>query len=68
MTKEISNSIHEFRVKKHNTQEELAKATGVTRQTIITLEQGNCVPSLLLAFKIAKHFHKKIEQVFHFNK
>ena len=68
MTKEIKNSIHELRIKMRDTQEQLAKATGVTRQTIITLEQGNCVPSLLLAFKISSHFHKKIEQVFHYQK
>ena len=68
MTKEIQNSIHKFRTKLHKTQEELAHATGVTRQTIITLEQGNCVPSLLLAFKISNYFKKTIEEIFHFKK
>jgi putative transcriptional regulator len=46
------------------TQEELAKAVGVTRQTIISIEKGNYIPSLLLALKIAKFFNKKIEDIF----
>ena len=48
------------------TQEELAKAVGVTRQTIISLENGRYTASLLLAHKIAKFFDVKIEDIFIF--
>jgi len=47
------------------TQEELANSVGVTRQTIISLEQGKYNPSLELAYKITKALNKKhIEEVF----
>ena len=47
------------------TQEQLAEKTGVTRQTIIALEQGRYNPSLLLAFKIKEVLKKKnIEDLF----
>ncbi len=46
------------------TQEDLARALGVTRQTIIAIEKGKYNPSLELAFKIAKFFKVKIEDVF----
>jgi len=49
----------------HNlTQEELAKKLGVTRQTIIAIEKGKYDPSLELAFKIARFFKVKIEDIF----
>ena len=48
------------------TQEELAEAVGVTRQTIISLESGRYNASLLLAHKIAKYFGLTIEEVFLF--
>lgn len=54
-----------YRKKLNITQEELAQAVGVTRQTIIALEQGKYNPSLLLAHKIAKALkQKRIEDVF----
>lgn len=46
------------------TQEDLARALGVTRQTIIAIEKGKYNPSLELAFKIAKFFKVKVEDVF----
>jgi putative transcriptional regulator len=46
------------------TQEELAQRAGVTRQTIIALEAGKYVPSLVLAFRIARVFGVTIEEVF----
>ncbi len=46
------------------TQEELARKVGVTRQTIIALEAGKYLPSLLLAVRIARVFHKNVEEVF----
>ena len=49
----------------HNiTQEDLANAIGVTRQTVIAMEKGKYNPSLALAFKIARYFKVKIEDVF----
>jgi putative transcriptional regulator len=46
------------------TQQELAERVGVARQTIIALEAGKYAPSLLLAFRLAKAFGVKTEDVF----
>lgn len=46
------------------TQQALAERVGVTRQTIIAIEQGNYTPSLTLAMKIARTFGKTVEEVF----
>ncbi|MMZ71410.1 hypothetical protein D1872_347870 [compost metagenome] len=46
------------------TQEDLAKKLGVSRQTIISIEKGKYDPSIKLAFKIAKYFNVKIEDIF----
>lgn len=48
------------------TQQELAEGAGCTRQTIGALEQGGYVPSLLLAFRIARVFGVGVEEVFEF--
>jgi len=48
------------------TQEELANQAGCTRQTIIALEQGKYVPSITLAFQIAKAFGVALEDVFQY--
>ena len=48
------------------TQEELANRAGCTRQTIIALEQGKYVPSIELAFKIARAFGVMLEEVFQY--
>jgi len=50
------------------TQEELANRAGCTRQTIIALEQGKYVPSIELAFRIAKSFGVALEEVFQYEK
>lgn len=60
----IGNTVEQLRKKKKITQEDLARAVGVTRQTIIAIEKGNYVPSLLLALKIAKYFTLSVEEVF----
>jgi putative transcriptional regulator len=60
----ISNSIKIYREKSGITQEQLADAVGVSRQTIIAIEKGNYEPSLGLAFKLAKLFKLKIEDLF----
>jgi putative transcriptional regulator len=46
------------------TQQQLADAVDVTRQTIVAIEKGKYSPSLELAFKIARVFDKKLEDVF----
>jgi putative transcriptional regulator len=46
------------------TQEELAEALEVSRQTISSLENGRYNPSIILAFKIARFFNKAIEEIF----
>ena len=48
------------------TQEELANRAGCTRQTIIALEQGKYVPSITLAFKLARAFGVTLEEVFQY--
>jgi putative transcriptional regulator len=61
----ISNNIRKLRF--HNdemTQQELSKKTGVTRQTIVAIENGKYSPSLELAFRIAEVFQLKLEEVF----
>lgn len=60
----MKNRIAELRKTRKETQEELANSVGVTRQTIISLENGKYVASLPLAFKIAKHFETTIENIF----
>jgi putative transcriptional regulator len=46
------------------TQEDLAQAVGVSRQTIIAIEKGNYVPSVLLAIKLSSYFDLPVEKVF----
>lgn len=60
----VNNIIYELRKAKSITQEELAMAVDVSRQTIISIEKGTYTPSLLLAMKIAKYFNLKIENIF----
>ena len=60
----ISNKVYELRSKANITQEVLAEAIGVTRQTIIAIEKGNYTPSVILALKIAKFFKKPLEEIF----
>lgn len=62
----MENRIKEFRKKRGITQDELAKAVDVTRQTIISLENGKYNASLQLAHKIAKRFGVRIEEIFIF--
>ena len=63
----LKNRIEEIRKAKGIRQEEFAKAMGVSRQTISSLENGRYNPSILLAYKIAKHFGMTIEEVFCFD-
>lgn len=63
---QMMNKIKTYRAEKNLTQEELALKVGVTRQTIIAIEKEKYVPSLELAFKIARFFDKEIEEVFQY--
>lgn len=60
----MQNRLEEIRKAKGITQEELANALEVSRQTVGSLENGRYNPSIILAFKIAKFFEVSIEEVF----
>ena len=62
----LNNRIKEFRKANGVTQEDLANTLEVTRQTIISLENGKYNASLQLAYKIAKYFNVTIEEIFIF--
>ena len=62
----LSNTIRELRARREMTQQELADAIGVTRQTVIAIEQDKYSPSLETAFKIAMVFGVPLEQVFQY--
>jgi len=63
----LQTRIQELRKEKKITQSELADAVNVTRQTIISLENGKYNASLILAHKIAQFFEVSIEEIFIFN-
>lgn len=63
----MKSKIQELRKKNRISQEELAMAVGVTRQTITSLECEKYTASLVLAYKIAKYFHTTIEEIFDFS-
>lgn len=60
----VNNSVYEKRSRHGVTQEALAAAVGVSRQTIIAIEKGNYTPSVLLAIKIARFFKEPVENIF----
>ena len=61
----ISNEIRRLRFEAGElTQREVAERVGCTRQTIVLLERGRYVPSLALAFRIARLFGKTVDEVF----
>lgn len=62
----MKNRIEEIRSERGIRQEDFARAMGVSRQTISSLENGRYNPSILLAWKIAKYFGMTIEEVFLF--
>ena len=65
----VGNDIRRLRFERGEmTQQVLADACGVTRQTIIALEAGKYAPSLELAFRIAHALDVRIEKVFHWRK
>ena len=62
----ITNRMKELRAQFNMTQEDLAQKVGVTRQTIISIEKNEYVPSLLLGIKIARIFQLPVEEIFNF--
>lgn len=60
----LENRLAELRGEKGISQEELASALEVSRQTIGSLENGRYNPSILLAYRIAHYFNKTIEEIF----
>lgn len=64
MSESIENTISAYRKVAGITQEDLAQAVGVSRQTIIAMEKGNYAPSILLSLKIAAYFKVSVEKLF----
>ena len=60
----MKNTLKDLRAEREWSQAELAEKLGVSRQTVNAIETGKYDPSLPLAFKIAKLFGKKIEEIF----
>jgi len=63
----VNNKIKIFRATGNLTQEQLADQLGVSRQTVVAIESDKYLPSLGLAFKIARLFKVNIEDVFSFD-
>lgn len=64
MSKQLQNNVYKERLKAEMTQEGLAQAVSVTRQTIIAIEKGNYVPSVALALSLASVFKTTVERLF----
>lgn len=60
----MKNRLEEIRKSRGIKQEELAAALEVSRQTISSLENGRYNPSILLAFRLARYFHMRVEDIF----
>lgn len=60
----MKNNIRVARAEVRMTQQELAEAVDVSRQTINAIESGKFVPSTVLALKIARTFEKRVEEIF----
>ncbi|HEY9088168.1 MAG TPA: helix-turn-helix transcriptional regulator [Anaerolineaceae bacterium] len=60
----MKNMLEQMRTQRGWTQQELADMVEVSRQTIISLERGRYNPSILLAFRLARLFDVKIEDLF----
>ncbi len=60
----MKNKLKVYRAMYDLTQEQLAEQIGVSRQTVIAIEADKYLPSLGLAFKMARHFRVKVEDIF----
>ncbi len=64
----MKNILKNERIKKEYTQVQLAELVNVSRQTIISIESGRYIPSVLLAIKIAKELDSRVENLFQIEK
>lgn len=60
----MKNSIRVARAERRMTQQQLADAVGVSRQTVNAIESGRFIPSTVLALKVARLFEKPVEEIF----
>jgi putative transcriptional regulator len=68
MGEDVFNRIKDYRVRSNLTQDELAQAVGVSRQSIISIERGRYTPSLYLALRFAKFFQCPVDEIFELKK
>jgi putative transcriptional regulator len=61
----VRNEVRALRSERKLSQQQLAEAMGVSRQTINSIEKGRYTPSLPLAMALARYFGKYVEEVFH---
>lgn len=64
MKEHITSAVLEQRTNRNITQQDLADAVGVTRQTIFAIEKGRYTPSVALALKLARYFQVTVEELF----
>ena len=64
----MQNNLRKYRESLQMTQEDLARLTGVSRQSIISIEKGQYVPSTVLALKFASALHTLVEDLFYLEK
>ena len=64
MADRVINRIRQYRLQRELTQEELAKAVGVSRQSINSIEQGRYIPSMPLALRFARLFNCSTDELF----
>jgi putative transcriptional regulator len=60
----VHNQVANLRKVANMTQQQLADDIGVTRQTIIAIEKGNYIPSILLALKLSRTLKSAVERIF----
>ncbi len=65
MNENLKNTLKEVRSRAGLTQEQLADAVSVSRQTIISIEKGKYAPSIVLALRLAKYFKVSVETIFY---
>ncbi|MFT7557627.1 MAG: putative transcriptional regulator [Planctomycetota bacterium] len=67
MSKKIlQNKVQQYRKGAGDTQQQLAEAVGITRQTVIAIEKGNYTPSVDLAFRLSAYFSCSVEELFYY--
>lgn len=67
-TESLTSKVYEARVDLGITQQQLADATGISVRTIISIEKGRQLPSLLSAMRIANYFSLTVDQLFEYKK